>query len=134
MSEETDRLLKVARAKRDEFADEIRKLRTSVFALAGERDALKGRLDNALGTIGFLQQTLQPLKEQRDQLRKAMLNLQMVGRGIREPRFSDDAIERVRDKRCPSSWCSCHVDEMLGALSIQDLKDALTHTPRAIKS
>ncbi len=45
--------------------------------------------------------------------------------GLTKPVFTVDAIERVREKRCPSSWCGCHVDEMLGVLTMQDLRDAL---------
>ncbi len=49
-------------------------------------------------------------------------------RDTTKPVFTADAIERVRDKRCPSSWCGCHVEEMLGVLTLQDLRDAMGET------
>ncbi len=49
-------------------------------------------------------------------------------RDTTKPVFTADAIERVPEKRCPSSWCGCHVDEMLGMLTMQDLRDALGDT------
>ena len=48
----------------------------------------------------------------------------------RSPKFSADAIERVRDKQCASSWCGCHAEEMLGALTADDLAAALYEMKR----